>query len=167
MNNSTSHISRTTGTILAMLMCLCIFSAGAQSAEQAPIRWRMIVKMTSPTEGTVTVKALVSDGWHLYGTSMPKGGPRPTVLDFSGSQGVEFIGDATPSTKPVVKADRQFGAELSQWESSVNFVRRFRLKKGAVKPTVKLNVSFMGCNDATCLPPRTETFTSAVPEFKK
>lgn len=153
--------------LIGVLICLCVLSTGLQAAEQAPIRWRMIVKMTSPTEGTVTVKALISDGWHLYGTDMPKGGPRPTVLDFSTSEGIEFIGEAMPSAKPTVKADRQFGAELSQWESSVNFVRRFRLKKGASKPVVKLNVSFMGCNDATCLPPRTESFTSQVPEFKK
>lgn len=150
--------------VLASLVLMLTVSANA-SAQDAPIRWRMIVKMTSPTEGTVTIKALVDEGWHLYGTEMPDGGPKPTTFDFSGSEGISLIGKPVPSRKPVVKEDKQFGSRLSQWEGNVSFVQKFRLK-GNKAASVKLGIRFMGCNDVTCLPPRTQNFSTAVPAYK-
>ncbi len=152
---------------VTMLMVLFVSPCGLSQGQpaQSPIRWRMIVKMTSPTEGTVTVKALLSDGWHLYGFDMPKGGPKPTTFDFSESTGIKLVGEPEPSVKPVMKDDKQFGEKLSQWESNVTFVQRFKLTgKGGV---VKLGIRYMGCNDATCMPPRTENFSTPEPEFKK
>ncbi|MDE7125890.1 MAG: protein-disulfide reductase DsbD N-terminal domain-containing protein [Muribaculaceae bacterium] len=155
-------VSRICGILILVVACV----TGAV-AQDSPIRWRTIVKMTSPDEGTITVKALVGQGWHLYGTDLPKGGPKPTSFDFSGTTGIELIGAPVPSSKPVVKEDRQFGSRLSQWEQNVNFVQKFRLKKNVSERIVRLSIQYMGCNDATCLPPRTENFSAKVPDYKK
>lgn len=149
------------------MTAICMmFGLSAQSQQPNPIRWRTVVKMTSPTEGTVTVKALIDSGWHLYGFTMPDAGPRPTKLDFSSSQGVEMIGAPVPSRKPEEKHDTQFDATLPQWSENVNFVQKFRVKDAA-KAKIGVAIQYMGCNDVTCLPPRTENVSAPVPAFKK
>jgi len=122
--------------------------------------------MTSPTEGVVTVKAIVSNGWHLYSTSLPENGPRPTVLNFSASTGVKYLDDFKPSAKPVSKNDKMFGTTLSWWESNVSFTRRFKVTN-ASKAVIQGSITFMGCNNVTCLPPKTESVKVVVPAYNK
>jgi thiol:disulfide interchange protein DsbD len=64
---------------LTFLFVALIISAVTAMA-QSPIKWRTTYKMTSQTEGVLTVKAIVTEGWHLYGTELPEGGPKATSL---------------------------------------------------------------------------------------
>lgn len=141
-----------------LLLILAVIAAciGAVSAQN-PIRWRMSVKMDSETEGTVTLRALLEPGWHLYGTSMPADGPKPTTFEFK-LNGVALSGKLTASKPTVKRLDPMFGTELNWWESNVEFVQHFTLTERA-GARISATVSFMGCNDATCLPPKSQTLT--------
>lgn len=142
---------------ILLIFCAIIIAAVSLSAQNA-IRWRMTVKMTSDTEGVVTLRALVADGWHLYGTSLPENGPKPTVFSFDGSTGVKFTGTLTPSRKPLTVDDKMFGMKLNWWDANVEFSRNFKLvKKEGAK--IVADIDFMGCNDKTCLPPKKQTLT--------
>ncbi len=139
----------------------------AVAAAQTPaVRWRTTVKMTSPTEGVVTVRALVGQGWHLYGFDLPDGGPKPTVFDFSKSKGVEFTGVVTPSTKPVSAVDPLFKKTLQWWDANVSFSRTFKVTDRA-GAHIGLSIKYMACDGNQCMPPKTENISVAVPEFKK
>ncbi len=139
----------------------------AVAAAQTPaVRWRTTVKMTSPTEGVVTVRALVGQGWHLYGFDLPDGGPKPTVFDFSKSKGVEFTGVGTPSTKPVSAVDPLFKKTLQWWDANVSFSRTFKVTDRA-GAHIGLSIKYMACDGNQCMPPKTENISVAVPEFKK
>ncbi len=138
-----------------------MFTVSAQ-APADPVTWRAQVKMTSATEGTVIVRATVNKGWHLYGTDMPQGGPKPTSFNFAGSTGVKFIGTPTPSVKPVKKHDEMFSADVTYWEGRVTFTQRFTVTDPA-KAKIAASVTYMGCNDETCSPPKTKKFTLNVP----
>lgn len=151
--------------LFIFLTILCITSLGASAQSKNPVRWRTTVKMTSANEGVVTIKALVGEGWHLYGTSLPKGGPKATVFDFSASTGVKFIGDLTPSTKPVTALDKMFNLKLSYWASNVSFTRKFRVIDAA-KASIAGKITYMACNGSTCMPPKTESVKVAVPANK-
>ena len=140
-------------SLLLMLVVMATVSVCAQTA----IRWQASVAMKNKSEGVLTVKAVVAPGWHLYGTAMPKEGPNSTKLDFSGSTGVEFTGAFTPSVKPVTRHDDMFGITLSWWDRSVTFTRPFKLKGKKGDAAIVGKITFMGCNDKTCLPPKTET----------
>lgn len=139
---------------------MIVIAAVAQGAPEAA-RWTMSVKMTSATEGVVTLKAQVTPGWHIYGTNLPDGGPSSTVFDFSKSTGVKFVGNLKPSVKPVSKFDKMFELTLTWWDRPVTFTRKFKVtKKGAAK--INASVTYMGCNDQSCLPPKTVTFSRDV-----
>lgn len=147
--------------ILTILMLLVALTAAAQT--DSPIRWRMTV---SPVEGgraVATVKALVAPGWHLYGTSLPADGPRPTEFRLTGSTGVKLAGKVSPSRAALTVADPMFGIELSWWDANVEFT--FPLEVTDPDAAVlSITVSYMGCNNETCLPPTTRTLTY---KFKK
>lgn len=127
------------------------------AAAQNPVRWRMSVKMTGENTGTITVRALVAEGWHLYGTTLPENGPRPTRFEFA-VKGVTLNGKLTASKPTVSRRDPLFDMDLNWWDSNVTFTRPFTLdrREGA---SISLTVTYMGCNDKTCLPPKTETLT--------
>lgn len=154
---------------LYMLICTALFMAipaiGQDMAEN-PIKWRMSVKMTSADTGTVTMRAILSPGWHLYGTRLPKNGPVPTTFDFSESQGVKFTDDFKPSHQPLDKKDPNFDMTLNWWEGDVTFTRNFKLTGTVTDAEIIGKVKFMGCNDANCLPPKTLSFKSKPKPFK-
>ena len=126
--------------VFLVVAALCCSLQGlAQSVS--PIEWRISVKMTSEKEGTLTMKATIEPGWHLYGTELPDGGPKPTVFDLSGSQGIQFEGTITPSFSPKEVNDKLFGMKLNWWD--------------------------MSCDSQTCMPPKTETFSKSAKYYKK
>lgn len=135
-------------------------------SAQKPIKWRTSVKMTSKTEGVVTMKAIIENGWHLYGTNIPSGGPKATKFDLSQSIGVKFIGGTVPSVTPKNVYDNTFGLNLNWWDKTVIFTQKFKLTG---KPNAKIigSISYMGCNDQTCLPPSSQSINIVVPKYTK
>jgi DsbC/DsbD-like thiol-disulfide interchange protein len=142
-------------TFLLIALVISVFSAMAQN----PIKWRTTYKMTSATEGVLTVKAIVTDGWHLYGTKLPDGGPKATVLDFSESKGIKFTTNFKPSVKATEKMDEMFGLKLTYWGSNVSFTRKFKLTGNKADAVINGKISYMACNDENCMPPKTESVT--------
>lgn len=140
-----------------LFLCVALFAAVAVMAQN-PIRWRMTVKMTSETEGVITLRALVDEGWHLYGTQLPEDGPKPTQISFTDSQNISLVGKLTPSAAPKTVNDPMFGMKLNWWDANVNFTQRFKLKKREGAKVVA-NVSYMACNDQNCQPPKNQTLT--------
>ena len=149
----------------ALFLLLAVFAIAFTSGAQSPVRWRTSVKMTSPTQGEITIKALISEGWHLYGFDMPDGGPKPTRFDFSDCIGIKLDGDVKPSAQPIVQMDPLFGKNLSWWDRNVTFTQRFTLKNDK-EARVKVSITYMSCNGGICTPPKTETVTTTIPEYK-
>lgn len=157
------NTKRLAGLFFAVfLFCLNIL---AQTSAPTPIKWRMTVKMTSPSEGTVTLRAVVDEGWHLYGTELPKDGPIPTTFNFTESRGVKFTDNFKPSVAPGNHADPNFGMSLNWWEGNVTFTRHFRLTGDISQAVIIGTVRFMGCNDANCLPPKSVSFKASPKPF--
>jgi hypothetical protein len=143
---------------LFLFFVAAVMAAVAMMAQSSPIRWRINVKMTSDTEGVVTVKALVQDGWHLYGTKLPDNGPKPTSFSFTGTEGVKFTGKLTAARPADKHDDPMFGLELSWWDSNIEFTRKFKVTKREGAKIV-VTPTFMGCNNITCLKPSSTTLT--------
>lgn len=137
-----------------LLLLVAIFaSALFASAQMAnPIRWTTDFKHISSTTGELIMKAEVDNGWHLYGTRLPDGGPRPTSIDYTEMKGCKPMGDLTFSTAPEEKIDMVFHLRLSWWEDDVTLTQRFEItdpKSFALAGTI----SFQGCNDSACMAP--------------
>lgn len=148
-------------------LLLLIFVALAfafTSNAQSVVRWRTSVKMTSPSEGQIVIKALISEGWHLYAFDMPEGGPKATKIDFSDSRGITIDGEIRPSEAPVVKMDPLFGKNLSWWDRNVSFTQNFTVNDRN-DSSIKVSITYMCCNGGSCTAPKTETMTASIPDY--
>ncbi|MDE6207838.1 MAG: hypothetical protein K2M55_08530 [Muribaculaceae bacterium] len=147
--------------ILILLAVLIAAVVAVKAAEPEPVRWRTIVKQTGPDTGTVTFRALVGEGWHLYGTELPADGPRPTTFDLSGSRGVKFTGEPTPVRAAVKARDELFGATLEWWDANIDFVVPFTLTSPD-DARLEATISYMACNGETCRPPKAEKIATPI-----
>lgn len=148
------------------LLLAIVVAATFGAIAQNPIKWRTSVTMTSETEGVVTMKAILQNGWHLYGTELPAGGPKATKFDLSASTGVTFIGTPVPSIKPVEKHDDMFNLTLNWWDKNVTFTQKFKVTDTSTAKIIGV-INYMGCNDETCAPPKKQKISIVVPPYKK
>ncbi len=142
-----------------MLMAAIVLSALLSSLSAQilnPVRWEVSSEMTSPTEGVIRYSATIEPGWHLYGTTLPDGGPKATSISYDRMEGVELVGELVPSQAPVEKIDMTFNLKLNWWEGDVVLSQKFRLKDGSKGYAVAGVITFQGCNDGSCIPPTRE-----------
>lgn len=143
--------------LIQAAMLVMAFAATLNAQILTPITWDVSTEMTSETEGVVKFAATIEKGWHLYGTTLPEGGPRETSIKFDRIEGAELIDSPEPSIAPVEKVDMVFHLKLNWWESDVTLSQRFRVtdKKGYL---LGGTITFQGCNDGSCIPPAKEAF---------
>lgn len=127
----------------------------------APIRWTGSARMTGKSEGVITLTATMAEGWHIYGMEVPADGPQPTRFAFTTGKEWKLQGKMTVSPAPVKKMDPTFGAEMTYWERTAVFTQKFKLSDTSLSQ-IRCSVTFMGCNDQTCLPPATENFNLTI-----
>ncbi len=136
-------------------------TAAAQTSDESPLRWQVTVKMLTANEGVATFKAILQKGWHLYGLEMPANGPKATTIDVDASRGIEWVTPLEAARKPLTVHDAMFDVDLQWWDADIALRRRFRVTDKA-NATVAGTISYMGCNDQTCLPPATQKFSKKV-----
>ena len=141
-------------SVVLLLLCTTLFSFG-QILE--PIKWYFSTKDVSSSEKELLFKATIDNGWHLYGTDIPEGGPISTSFDFMEIKGAKLIGKPKADKTPIFKYDNQFDMELNWFEKEVTFVQKIQLT--AEEYEIKGELRFMACNDETCLHPTPEEFT--------
>ena len=130
---------------LALVMCRVSMSF-AQMVD--PIRWTSEMKQDGKNV-EITLKATIDAGWHLYALELPEGGPMATDISFGRIEGAELVGELQAVSDLVVKFEDMFGLELSWYENEAVFVQKAKITDE--NWVVSGSVSFMGCNDETCM----------------
>lgn len=141
-----------------LIVLIVAFTAGVYVNAQIvdPIRWETSVEMDSETDGALVFKVSIDKGWHLYALQLPEGGPMPTAVTLTKTNGI-VPGALTPSREPLSKFDTQFDMDLAWWDADVEF----RLPFTVDNPDgyeISGTVSYQGCNDQSCLAPAKEAF---------
>jgi thiol:disulfide interchange protein len=138
-------------------LVLLFFHSFSQVLE--PVSWSFSSKQKGQ-EVHLIFKATIDEGWHLYDTSLPDGGPIPTSINYNDSTLFDLSGELKKNPQPTEIFDQAFQMNLRYFSRQVEFIQTIRLKSD--KPvTVDGYVEFMVCNDETCLPPTEADF-----EFK-
>jgi thiol:disulfide interchange protein len=140
---------------LILFAGLIAFPALAQLIE--PIKWTYESKQNQK-EVQLVFKAAIEEGWHLYDTYLPDGGPIATQIVFEDSASFEIVGELEKEPQPVEKFDNTFQMNLRFFSGEATLTQNIRLKDD--KP-VEINgyVLFMGCDDEMCLPPNEADFS--------
>ncbi len=134
--------------LLLTLILLTTFGAFAQLAS--PVKWTYDQKKVSDTEIELIFKAAIEQGWHLYGTDLPEGGPNSTTFNFEpDSLHYQFSGKITPATAPIREFDKIFNMELSFYSNEATFSQKITISD-QTPFVLKGTIEYQSCNDETC-----------------
>ena len=141
----------------SILLLLILISVLAQAQIIEPIKWTTESKQDG-SEVELIFKASIDDGWHLYDTYLPEGGPIATSIVYEDSTKFDFVGDLIKEPLPEEHFDKTFQLTLRYFSHEAVLKQKIKLKSDA---PVKINgyVLFMGCDDETCLPPNEAEFS--------
>jgi thiol:disulfide interchange protein DsbD len=138
-------------SFLFILTSVCIT---AQILE--PVRFSTEWKAVSDSEMEIVFTGIIDEGWHVYSTKLPEGGPTSTSLIIEEMKGAEVEGELQFSGTEVKTFDKVFGMNLRYFERSVIFVQKVRLLSTDYR--VKGYLEYATCNDEYCLPPAELSF---------
>lgn len=121
-----------------------------------PVKWIFESKQDG-MEATLIFKAAIENGWHLYDTELPDGGPIKTSIHYADSTLFDFDGILKKDPLPTVYMDKTFNLKLGYFTKQAVLTQKIKLKS-AGKVTIKGTVEYMSCNDETCTPPTEAEF---------
>ncbi len=147
-----------------IILLTLLFSFNSFSQIFNPVKWKTSVEKISETEYNLVATATIEKGWHLYAQKVPKGGPRPTVLEFKPNENYELVG-TTIEEKGHEGFDPTFKMNIKYFDTKTSFKQKIKLLTKEAK--IDLDVEFMVCNDVRCLPPKVITLTFYAPPKAK
>ena len=139
---------------LAFFLFFVGYQLFAQIVE--PVKWTFESKQDG-LNATLVFKATIEDGWHLYDTDLPDGGPVKTSIHYTESTQFDLVGKLTKEPQPTEVFDKTFNLKLAYFTKQVVLTQKIRLKNSE-KIEIKGLVEFMSCNDVTCTPPSEADF---------
>lgn len=142
-------------SLLISFLVLVVFQSYSQVLE--PVKWAFESKQVGQ-EATLIFKATIEDGWHLYDTQLPEGGPIKTSVHFADSTLFEFVGELIREPLPTEVFDKTFNMKLGYFSNQATLTQKIKLKNQD-KTEIKGYVEFMSCNDETCTPPTEADFS--------
>ncbi len=131
---------------LLPLCVLCTLHAPAQS-----VGWSHSVESTGEGTYRIILEAAIADGYHMYDMGPYTDGPHATLIRFIPGEGAELDGPVEQLTTPHRYFDKTFDMEIGTFEHSARFAQRVRLT--APQATLRADITWMLCNDTSCLPP--------------
>ncbi|MDX8341035.1 cytochrome c biogenesis protein CcdA [Draconibacterium sp. IB214405] len=140
--------------LLAVFLLTSTLLASAQIVE--PVKWSFSQNKISDNEFELTFTAKIEDGWHMYSTDLPEGGPIKTSFYFENVEGAELVGEPTPNKEVTEEFDQSFQMDLRWFSKEVTFTQKVKVTGTG---TVGGYVEFMSCNDETCTPPMDSEFS--------
>ena len=143
---------------ITLLLTLILFSLQSFAQMYDPVSWTIEQKSTSSTTADIIIKAKLEKGWHLYGLNIPPDGPVPTKIVIEQLDNAKKEGSIKAKSKLVEVHDPNFDMKLNWYSDEAVFVQKISFTDPAAV-YAKVSVSFMVCDDKSCLPPSEEILT--------
>lgn len=132
---------------------ILLFLVSVTLNAQNPISWDFKLSDAGNGEVNILATATVEQGWYMYDTNIPEGGPNPTMIEFDEIRGAVAVGDFKSVDKEAkVKFDEIFQMEIASFTNSVTFAQRLKVTDKSAFSVIG-NVRAQACNDQTCTPP--------------
>lgn len=132
---------------------ILLFLVSVTLNAQNPISWDFKLSDAGNGEVNILATATVEQGWYMYDTNIPEGGPNPTMIEFDEIRGAVAVGDFKSVDKEAkVKFDEIFQMEIGSFTNSVTFAQRLKVTDKSAFSVIG-NVRAQACNDQTCTPP--------------
>lgn len=132
---------------------LFIVSFIFQGFAQDPTDWKFSLEDKGNGEVELVANVAIEQGWYIYGTKIPDGGPYPTSLSIDKVQGAVAVGGFEPRDSKLNSGyDAIFEMTIGSYEGAAKFVQRFKVTDKA-KFVLEGDVRSQACNGSECTPP--------------
>lgn len=139
-----------------LISLMALTSASAQMITDA-VKWQVNLSAVENGAATLTFKANMKPGWHVYDMNLPAGGPSSTTFTYETLEGVELVENVTTDKKPIEVYDPNFEMQLRWYDDAVTFTQKVKISDPK-NYKILGEIEFMACNNETCLPPDREEF---------
>lgn len=131
---------------------------GIASAQDEMI-WSFSLEDRGNGEIELVADVKVKEGWHIYDTKIPEGGPTPTHISFDLLTGAEPLGEFHAAGKEAtVKYDDIFQMNIGTFKNSAKFVQRLKVTDKS-SFAISGDVRAQACDDVSCTPPLPNDFS--------
>lgn len=137
-----------------LLMSSSIFGQGALK----PVSWTFDSNQVGPNDYELVFMAKIDKPWVVYGIKTKEGGPVPTSITFT-SDNIELIGEPKEMGKMKAEFDKLFEMDVVKFYSDQTYVIKQKVKLKDINKSITGYVTYMSCNNATCLPPEDADFS--------
>lgn len=138
--------------LLMALLCLPVFAQ-----IQEPVKFKTKWITISDTEAEIVFTGEVEDGWHIYSTDLPEGGPISATFNVDKIEGAEVVGKLMPRGTEIDKMDPIFQMQVRYFAGTATFVQKIKIVDENYNVTGYLE--YGACNDENCLPPTSVDFS--------
>ena len=152
-----THIYRMRKTTFLSLLLFFVCAVTAMAQMQDPVHFKSELKQISGTEAEIVFTATIDDGWHVYSTDLPDGGPISATFNVDKIEGAELVGKLTPVGKEEDKFDQMFQMQVRFFEHNAQFVQKIKITGATFK--IEGYMQYGACNDQNCLPPTDVNFS--------
>lgn len=142
---------------ITFVLALIVTTLFVQAQIVNPTKWSFDSKQNGD-EVDLIFEATIDDGWHLYDTDLPEGGPIATTFVFEDSTLFDFVGSIQKDPVPEIHFDETFQMNVGYFGGKALLTQKIKLKSSA-PVEIKGYVLFMSCNDETCTPPEESEFS--------
>ena len=138
--------------LLMALLCLPVFAQ-----IQEPVKFKTEWITISDTEAEIVFTGEVENGWHIYSTDLPEGGPISATFNVDKIEGAEVVGKLMPRGTEIDKMDPIFQMQVRYFAGTATFVQKIKIVDENYNVTGYLE--YGACNDENCLPPTSVDFS--------
>ncbi len=135
---------------LSLFFILLLFQNPLFSQQENPIKWEYSLLKKSDSTYTLSFKAAIEKGWHLYSQYIPPNATLPTEFVYE-EEGVSFelIGKNEES-QTIFEYDEIFETKLSFFENYAEFTQQILLKNDNLSG-IEGEILYQVCDDEVCL----------------
>jgi DsbC/DsbD-like thiol-disulfide interchange protein len=142
-------------------MALAAPAVAQDQARAETVTWSASVTPEAKAgNATLTLHALVKDGWHVYSLKQLPGGPTPLLVVVDPNSVAAARGPAAGS-KPTKIHDPDFNLDTEYYTRA--FAVSLPLRVAAKAGPIPVSVRFQTCNGQICQPPKLVHLAASLP----
>lgn len=122
-----------------------------------PVHFGVSQKRVSPTEILLTFTGTIDEGWHVYSSNIPAGGPTAASFKLTKATGIKVKGKLQPGSGAKSGFDKIFQMSISFFEKHASFNQMLEITSQNYSANGVLE--YGACNDENCLPPSEVPFS--------
>ncbi len=145
-----SPIMTTPKTLMLITAYLLTFLPLQSQEIHTPVTFSATVEKVNHRQVQIVIAGTIDNGWYLYGTTLPEGGPLPTTLKLQASSSFKTVGKLKEITPTKEKVDEMFEMKVQYFAEKCKIGQVLEIVN--YEPfTVSGTLEYQACDNRNCV----------------